>query len=45
MALAVNHCHQNNIIHRDIKLENFLVKTDNNTKIMIVKLSEFGLAV
>lgn len=33
---AVSHCHQNNIFHRDIKLENILL---NDT---IVKLADFG---
>lgn len=36
LLTAVNHCHQNNIFHRDIKLENILL---NNT---IVKLADFG---
>ena len=43
MVEAVAFCHKQNIIHRGIKLENFLVDTDLNYDI-IVKLSDFGLA-
>ena len=28
IAEAVNHCHQQSIMHRDIKLENLLVNVD-----------------
>lgn len=35
---ALDHCHQNNICHRDIKLENILVNEH------IIKLTDFGYA-
>ena len=36
-------CHENNIVHRDVKLENFLVDVTDDEQIWI-KLSDFGLA-
>lgn len=39
MVSALHYVHQNNVSHRDIKLENFLI--DNNN---IVKLIDFGLS-
>lgn len=47
MLLAVEHCHQNGILHRDIKLENFLVSRDvsrSNPFGLSVKLTDFGLS-
>lgn len=41
MCLALNHLHEKNIAHRDIKLENFLFKTKGSLE---VKLIDFGLA-
>ena len=43
MVKSIAHCHENNIIHRDVKLENFLVKK-NSVGNLIVKLSDFGIA-
>ena len=43
MLRSVAHCHQNNIVHRDVKLENFLVDTTEDGQILI-KLADFGLA-
>lgn len=43
MLQAIDYCHQNNIVHRDVKMENFLIDSDENANI-IVKLSDFGLA-
>lgn len=40
MVQAVNHLHSLNIIHRDIKLENFLVGENLET----IKIIDFGLA-
>jgi serine/threonine protein kinase len=37
---AVAYCHEMNVIHRDIKLENILI---NNS--MIVKLIDFGFSI
>lgn len=47
MLLSVNHCHENNIIHRDIKLENFLVKRKGekgSAYAVHIMLSDFGLS-
>lgn len=45
MLKAVEHCHANNIIHRDVKMENFLASTNlDNFDSLKVKLSDFGLA-
>lgn len=43
MLRAVLYCHENSILHRDIKWENFLVDITDDGKIW-VKLSDFGLA-
>jgi len=43
MLKSVEYCHELNIVHRDIKLENFLVDSTKDGKIL-VKLSDFGLA-
>lgn len=40
MALAIKQVHDCNIVHMDIKPDNFLVKADNT-----IKLGDFGLAV
>ena len=36
---AINHCHAQNIVHRDIKPDNIMI-TNNNT----VRLIDFGLS-
>ena len=41
---AIEHCHKNNIIHRDIKASNVLLKLDEDNKIVEFRLSDFGLA-
>lgn len=43
MLKSLEYCHKHNIVHRDIKLENFLVDCDEFGNIF-VKLSDFGLA-
>lgn len=43
MLLSVHQCHQKNIIHRDVKLENFLIDCQEDGYIQ-VKLTDFGLA-
>lgn len=40
LVSAVNHAHENNIIHRDIKPQNILVKDDGT-----VKITDFGIAL
>ncbi|XP_041059013.1 testis-specific serine/threonine-protein kinase 1-like [Carcharodon carcharias] len=39
LALAVKHCHELDVVHRDLKCENLLLDKDFN-----VKLSDFGFA-
>eukprot|EP01147_Barroeca_monosierra_P003189 gene3189-8226_t len=43
LALAVAHCHQNDVAHRDIKPENFLLTTNDLTTSTIC-LTDFGYA-
>ncbi|CRK99158.1 CLUMA_CG012525, isoform A [Clunio marinus] len=40
LASAVNHMHENRVVHRDIKLENILVNVESRR----VKLTDFGLS-
>ena len=42
---AIKFLHNNKIIHRDIKLENFLIKKDINNNKEIIKLCDFGWSV
>ena len=45
MLHATAECHKNQIIHRDIKLDNFLVKEiDAETEEVNIKLADFGIA-
>ena len=44
MVEAVAHCHRNNIVHRDIKLENFLLNINEETQKIYVKLTDFGIS-
>eukprot|EP01100_Stratorugosa_tubuloviscum_P003667 TRINITY_DN1893_c0_g1_i6.p1 TRINITY_DN1893_c0_g1~~TRINITY_DN1893_c0_g1_i6.p1 ORF type:complete len:129 (-),score=34.38 TRINITY_DN1893_c0_g1_i6:654-1040(-) len=42
---AIVFLHQHNIVHRDIKPDNILLKTAfNNSKIPVLKLADFGLS-
>lgn len=43
MAQAIAYCHRSNVIHRDVKLENFLIKKAENGE-YIIKLADFGIA-
>ena len=43
MLRSIDHCHRQNIVHRDVKLENFLADTDDAGNI-VIKLTDFGLA-
>jgi len=42
MLSAIRYCHDNNIVHRDLKLENFLLDNDDNNSSL--KLIDFGLS-
>lgn len=41
--MGVNYLHINNIVHRDIKLENVLMQTDNKDDLTL-KITDFGFA-
>ena len=43
MLVALKYCHENYIMHRDVKLENFLVDLKDDGSIH-VKLADFGIA-
>jgi serine/threonine protein kinase len=40
---AVNFCHDKGIVHRDLKLENILLSSED-PELAVVKLSDFGLS-
>jgi serine/threonine protein kinase len=40
---AINYCHQMGVVHRDIKLENVLLSSEDFEK-SVVKIADFGLA-
>ena len=44
MLRSVHHCHKNNIVHRDVKLENFLldVSVDGMQRVYL-RLTDFGI--
>lgn len=39
LVSALQHCHQRGVVHRDLKLGNLLLDTNNN-----IKISDFGLS-
>ena len=44
MAQAIKHCHDNGIIHRDLKLDNILVRVDKHANIIDLRLADFGIS-
>ena len=39
ICLALEYCHDHNVMHRDLKLENLFVSSDG-----LIKLGDFGIA-
>ena len=44
IAKAVDHCHKQGIMHRDIKMENILVNVDDDRQLIELKLADFGFS-
>lgn len=44
LLCSIKHLHDNNICHRDIKLENLLFESSSAKKEMFIKLIDFGLS-
>lgn len=44
VAQAVDYCHSQGIMHRDIKMENILVNVDEFGQVSDLKLADFGFA-
>merc|ERR1719240_817545 len=42
MTKAIQYCHNNDLIHRDVKLENFLLDYTDDGK-LVIRLADFGL--
>ena len=44
IILAVDYMHQSGIVHRDLKLENILICSDNDSMFPKILISDFGFA-
>lgn len=44
MMAAVRYCHQHGVVHRDIKMDNFIFTSKYGTPDAELKLIDFGLA-
>lgn len=44
VLLSLQFIHSSNVVHRDIKAENFLLEFDDKKNVVNVKLADFGLA-
>lgn len=44
VLLSLQFIHSSNVVHRDIKAENFLLEFDDKKQVVNVKLADFGLA-
>ena len=42
---AIEFCHRNNVIHRDIKLENILISAVEDRSEYEIRIADFGLAL
>ena len=40
----MHHCHENGVIHHDLKLENILVRVNSNGEVSRIKIADFGLS-
>lgn len=41
---AIQHCHENNIMYRDLQPKNILINIDDDKLISEVRLNDFGMA-
>lgn len=44
IAKAVDHCHKQGFMHRDLKLENILVNVDEKGQVTDLKVADFGFS-
>lgn len=44
MVESIAYCHKKSVVHRDVKLENFLVDVDSKTSGISIKLIDFGVS-
>merc|ERR1711935_640559 len=41
---GVKYCHDNDIMHRDLKMDNIVVSVDQNKRIYDLKIADLGIA-